>query len=423
MVSWLDRLLGGVGLRAGEGKGRGVRPAPRPPVGTFKSVSLAEDVGGVHGVLDEFLRLPNRTPFGMLEVYGYLRDAIPDISDGVWTWKRLCQSGFDVEVVDAGSAVAEARAKRLLKALDRRVNGGDRGMEGLLDILYGSLFTYGAAACEIVLSRSRESIWDVVPVDVWTMRFKREQGKLQAYQVRDGQMVKLPMERFIYIGLDRDGTNPYGRSMLRSIPFVVKIQQRLIEDMAKASRNAGWSKLHVKYGGEERQRGESLEAYQARMASNLDALREGMGGLAVDQNLVTYDNVSVDVVRGDQRMSAFYGNHKAIEEQVITGMHLMPILMGRNYGSTETYGTAQYELVNRQVNAINRDMRSLLERLYGFELALMWGQADVRVRMRENRTVDVLREAHARKLEIENVLRLEEEGFVDRERADMMLGT
>jgi hypothetical protein len=34
--------------------------------------------------------------------------------------------------------------------------------------------------------------------------------------------------------------------MLRSLPFVLKIQQRLIEDMAKATHNAGWSRLHVK---------------------------------------------------------------------------------------------------------------------------------------------------------------------------------
>jgi len=30
--------------------------------------------------------------------------------------------------------------------------------------------------------------------------------------------------------------------MLRSLPFVFKIQQRLIEDMAKATHNAGWSR-------------------------------------------------------------------------------------------------------------------------------------------------------------------------------------
>jgi hypothetical protein len=271
------------------------------------------------------------------------------------------------------------------------------------------------------LSPSRESIWDVVPVDVISIRFRREQGRLQAYQLHEGNEIRLPMERFIYVGMDRDGTNPYGRSMLRSIPFVIKIQQRLLEDMAKATHNAGWSKLHVKYTPEERQRGESAEAYAERIGGNFDQLRAKLSGLETDQNLVTYDNVSVGMLRGDQQAQVFYDNHKAVEEQVITGMHLMPILMGRNYGTTETYGTAQFEIINRQVEAVNRSVKRILERLYNFELALMWGEAQARVDMRSNRTVDVLKEAQARGKEIANAIALRDAGFVGHEAAAKML--
>lgn len=390
-------------------------PAPQAPAGLFKTVSRTADLGGYGTAFGGYVGLPSETPFAMLQVYRFLRDSIPDISDAIWTWKRLCQTGWDVELQDLSSDPARARAQRLIAALDQRVNSGDRGMEGLLDIFYTSLFTYGAAAVEIVLSQSRESVWDVVPVDVWTVRFKREGGKLQAWQVLDGRAIKLPMDRFIYVGLDREGTNPYGRSMLRSIPFVVKIQQRLIEDMAKATHNAGWSKLHVQYAGEEKARSESIEAWQERMRANLNALRDKLAGLEADQNLVTYDNVKISLLRGDQHAQVFYDNHKAIEEQVITGMHLMPILLGRNYGTTETYGTAQFEIINRQVEGVNRSVQKLLERLYNFELALMWGEANARVKMRTNRTVDVLKEAQAREKEIGNVLRLKEAGLMNDE--------
>ena len=416
MVHWMGWLEGW------QGRKRGVRRGVEAPARRFKTVSRAEDLPGLQGALSGFVPLANETPFAMLRVYRFVRDAIPDVSDGVWTWKRLCQTGYDIDIVAPSSEVAHRRARDLLRGLDRRVNSGDRGMDGLLDVLYTSLFTYGAFAAEIVLSKSRESIWDVVPVDVWTVRFKREGGRLQAYQLHGGKEIRLPMERFVYVGLDRDGTNPYGRSMLRSIPFVVKIQQRLLEDMSKATHNAGWSKLHIEYAPEERDRGESAEAYQARISGNLEALRSELSGLEADQNLVTYDNVKVSLLRGDQRTQVFYENQKAIEEQVITGMHLMPVLLGRNYGTTETYGTAQYEIVNRQVEAVNRSMKRFLERLYNFELALMWGEARAVVRMRGNRTVDVLKEAQARAKEIENAVRLREEGFVDQASAAGMLG-
>jgi len=396
--------------------------AHRAPAEPLRAVSAPEDLGAMASAWRSFIPLPNGTPFEMLRVYRFLRDAIPDVSDAVWTWKRLCQSGYDIEIVGESSGVAKRRAGRLIDSLNKRVNSGDNGMDGLLDVVYGSLFTYGAAALEIVPSQSRESIHDVVPVDVWTVRFRREDGVLQPYQAVDGREVALPRERFIYLGLDRDGTNPYGRSMLRSIPFVVKIQQRLLEDMAKATHNAGWAKLHVSYTPEERQRGESAEAYETRIASNFESLREKLGGLETDQNLVTYDNVKVDLVRGDQRSQVFYENHKVIEEQVITGVHLMPILMGRNYGTTETYGTAQFEIINRQARAVNRSIKRLLERLYNFELALMWGEAEARVHMRENRTVDVLNEATARSREIANALKLRDAGLMDADGVARALG-
>lgn len=398
---------------------RGTGNMPRVEVAP---ASLPEDWRQLGGAYHSFLPLPNRTPFEMLHVYRQLRDGIPDISDAVWTWKRLCQTGYDVEIVSASSEVARRRAERLLHALDMRVNSGDRGMDGLLDVFYTALFTYGAAAMEVVLSPSRESIHDVVPVDVWTVRFRREGGRLQAYQLHEGREIKLPMERFIYVGLDRDGTNPYGRSMLRSIPFVIKIQQRLLEDMAKATHNMGWPRLHVQYAAPERERGESPEAYRARVNAGFESIRKNVSGLQPDQNLVTLDDVKVELINGNTRSQVFYENHKAVEEQVITAMHLMPILMGRNYGTTETYGTAQYEIVNRQVQTVNRSVKRILERLYNFELALMWGEASAKVHMRSNRTMDVLKDATARGHEIANVLRLRDEGLIDAAQAGVMLG-
>ncbi|MFO7974869.1 MAG: hypothetical protein R6V12_09570 [Candidatus Hydrogenedentota bacterium] len=387
-----------------------------------RTFTVPEDNTRLRGTLRGFVRLPNDTPFHMLQVYRFLRDAIPDISDAVWTWKRLCQTGYDIEITQPSSDAAKRRAERILEDLNKRVNSGDRGMDGLLDIFYTSLFTYGAAAVEIVLSQSRESIWDVVPVDVWTVRFRREKDGLRPYQLHEGREIPLPKDRFVYVGLDRDGTNPYGRSMLRAIPFVAKIQQRLLEDMAKATHNAGWAKLHVQYRPEERLRGESVEAYHARIEANFENLRSKLNNIETDQNLVTFDNVSVSLIRGDQRSQVFYENHKAIEEQVITGMHLMPILLGRNYGTTETYGTAQFEIVTRQVTAVNRCVERLLERLYNFELALMWGSAQANVHMHTHRTADIVREAQARHREIENAILLRDAGFMSHEKAAQSLG-
>ncbi len=388
------------------------------------SLTIPEDWDSLSGALESFIGLPNSTPFFMLKVYRFLRDAIPDVSDGVWTWKRLCQTGFDVEILDESSKFARRRAQDRIDSLNRRAFADGGGMDGLLDVFYTSLFTYGAAAFELVLSRDRLSIHDIVPVDIWTIRFKRNQktGKPLPYQVQSMKEVALNPDLFVYFAMDRDGTNPYGRSMLRAIPFVVKIQHRMMEDMAKATHASGWSRLHVKYHAGDRFRGESIEDYEKRVMSNYDKLKETVTNMQPDQNLVTYDNVSIEILSGNQRNQVFYQNQKAIEEQVITGMHLMPILMGRNYGSTETYGTAQYEIINRNVTAVNRCVKRFLERIYNFELRFLWGTARAKVRMRNNRTVDFMKEVQSRGHEITNAVRLRDEGFVTHVEAKEMLG-
>lgn len=413
MPAFLENVLGWLPRRRGHAHG--------PAAHALAPASRASDPARWAAALDTFIPLPSGAPFEMLEVYRYLANNNPDISDGIWTWTRLCRTGYDREITDTSSPGAARRAEALLAALDARVNSGDRGMDGLLDILYGSLFTYGAAAVELVLNRNRDGLWDVVPVDVPSLRFTREGGALQAWQLHQGERIKLPMNRLIYIGLDRDGTNPYGRSMLRTLPLAVKIQQRLLADMAKATHNAGWSKLHVQYGDTERLRGEPDEAYAQRMAAGVEAIKAAVNGIEADQNLVTSQNVKVSVLRGDQQATGFYENHKAIEEQIITGMHLMPILLGRNYGTTETYGTAQFEIINRQVDAVNRNVKRLLERLYNFELAFLWGDGRARVHMRKNRTVDLLRDAQARAQEITNAAELLRLGFIDNDRAKALL--
>lgn len=383
----------------------------------LRSVSRPEDGAGTGWDPERFIPLPNQTPFEMLRIYRLLRDAIPDVSDAVWTWKRLCHAGYTV----SSSGRESDRAAEALAAFESRINADDGGLTGLLDIFYASLFTYGAAAFEVIPGQAREWIHDVVPVDIWTVRFRNNAGRVEAYQLHEGEALKLPRDLFLYTGLDRDGTNPYGRSMLRALPASVRIQQQLLSDMAAATHNAGWNKLHVRYHPGEQLPEETAETYQERLLAELSRLRDLLGGTKPDQNLVTFDNVEVSVLGGNQHNQLFYDNHKAVEEQVITGMHMMPVLMGRNYGSTETYGTAQFEVVNRQVETVNRRVGKLLERLFNLELSLRGIAARAEVAMKSNRTVDILKEANARSQEIAGTLRLLEGNVIDMAEARQLL--
>ena len=105
MAGWLEKLLG-----RGRGK-RGVRGEVRPPVEKFRAASRASEPGWGAASVEAYLPMPGGAPFEMLRVYRFLRDAIPDISDAVWTWKRLCQTGFEVDIADASSEIADIRVR------------------------------------------------------------------------------------------------------------------------------------------------------------------------------------------------------------------------------------------------------------------------------------------------------------------------
>lgn len=360
----------------------------------------------------DFLPLPGRMPFESLRLYRQLRDSIPDVSDAIWTWKRLCQTKRQIVVEPREGHLSREAVLNHLADFEARIHPRGGGLSGLLDIFYASLFTFGAAALEAVPGNARGGIHDVVPVDVWTVRFRQEGRRLTPWQYVNGKETALPEEYFFYLALDRDGTNPYGRSMMASLPGLLRIQKDLLSDMAQATRNAGWNKLHVRYHPGEPGEEEEQTAYEERVRAHLQRLSDLLKNTTVDQNLITLDNVSVDVLTGNQRNQVFYENHKAVEEQVITGMHMMPVLLGRNYGSTETYGTAQFEVVNRQVQTVNRQVSDLLTRIYSLELALAGVNARVRVALEGNRTVDILRAAQARRIESEEVMQLLDRGLL-----------
>jgi len=360
-----------------------------------------------------FIEIPPDTATPeLLRVCRYLRNHYPDVSDAVWTWKRLCLTTPRVAL-----SPESARARRLIEALDDRAASGE-GVAQLLDILYESLFTFGAAAVEMVPGRLRRGLHDVVPADVTRLRFIRRGGRLIPCRTGpDGRPEPLPTGRILYIGLDRDGSTPYGRPMLSALPHYFRLQWQLFDDMGRAIRNAGWNRLHVRWlEGPERSDDPPAER-AARVERNVRLLRDQLAAMEPDQNLVTTDNIDVRLLNGERRSPDFYNTQKAVEEQVITGLHMMPVLLGRNYGSTETYGTAQFEVVQRHAATVNGLVAGLLARVYDTELALAGEPSHTRVTLPVGPSADPLKTAEISQRRTETALRLLEAGLVSRDEA------
>lgn len=403
---------------------RAVKSVPKPapsglPTRPVSRPSTPEDPLG-RFAYGGFVPHRYQEPSGLYTLFRLLRDAVPDISAGVWAWVRLCATPQTVRY-EGGGEEALAEARGLIEALDAGLFEFDhmkrQGMDALVNSFFLSVFTYGAFAGEIVLKEDLSGIDRFYIIDPATIRFRRfpTSRRLTPYQVTaDGEIRRLRSASFFYYALDADNDNPYGRSPLLSLPLVVRIQQQLISDMAKASHNFGHPTLHVTYRPQERAAGESPSDYQNRIQSNFDQVVEGLRDREPDSNFITFDNIDIQVLSPGGQSVSWTESLQAISEQVVAGLHLAPFMIGRNWGSTESWGAAQHDLLTSNAVSVQRGAKRMAEWIRNLELALRGSPVTTRHEFAPHSRMDVLDRARAQAARAETALKLYEQGFLDK---------
>lgn len=376
---------------------------------------------------------PTETPQKM-EQYRELRDNVPDISGGIWVWVRMCNTGHDVNVFRRDTREQTYEFSERIRDLASRIDSNG-GMDGLLNRLLLSYFTYGAFAGEIVVNNTRTDISTLAPIPVRTIRFGYKasgetrgvpaNAPLRAFQVVPGQRepIELNPETFIYYALDPDEDNPYGRSLINALPEYVHWQRQIIPAMARAQLNAAWPRMHFVYRPDTQKRGETEEEYKQRIDANFNQLVDLVENLDIDTNLVTYSNVEMEYKQASNPTERFYEKLRALEEQLITGMHLVPMLLGRSYGPSGTWAEAQARLMERAAISAQLGIKRMIERVYDLALKL-WGYPEYRTEVQFHRTnlQESLKQAQAEKLTLETGVEMREAGLINQDQLAARMG-
>jgi len=368
-----------------------------------------------------------------IRLYRFLRDNIPVLNSAVWTWTRICASPSHLELKGSVENSAFGRdnpklldnAYEVLKNLDRRIYQHNfqkfGGADALLTQFFGSLFTDGAVCGELVLTPSRDRLDKFYFIDPATIRFKlKDDTNWELYQEVNGVLIKLNPASTFYLGLDRDPDDPRGKSILGSIPFVARVEQRLLEDMQKTMHNAGYHRLHVKIKPPERFSGESDETYISRANKYFEDTVEMMRELTPEDNPITWNDVGIEYIGPSGHIASsnyWYINHKALVEDICAGVHLDPFMLGYSYGPTRSWAQFKYELILRNVISIQRLAKRFMEWIRNIELAL-WGISLECVHHFDNRKFfGMLEQREAEKIHLENIIRKKEAGFISEDQA------
>ena len=372
---------------------------------------------------DGYTPPPGVDPRALFPLLRNLRDYIPDVSAGVWAWVRMCSTPMGREY-STGDESEIANAERILNELDARVFGGHReqepGVEALLRALFMSVFTYGAFCGEVVLSQNRRRIEQFIVIDPATVRFHLDADtrRYRPYQViGSGEKIALNPASFFYFGLDTDGLSPYGRSPLLALPLMVKLQQQMLRDMAKAQHNAGYPTFHFKVKPAPQERGESTSDYRDRLSEEMASLREEVSRKRPDSNLLTYENVNIEYIGPNGRTQQWTESLQAIGEQVVSALHLAPFMIGRNWGTTQSWGGAQYQLIVNNARSVQNGAKRLADWLMNLELALHGSPVKAESRFAPHHHIDLFDRVRSFQTMSETLTMLQEKGLYDADAA------
>ena len=388
---------------------------PSKPVS--KSPFITEESGLVEfrGFFDYSFRI---------RLYRFLRDNIPALNSAIWTWTRLGSAPSSYRLKGSDNREILKVGEKIISDLDRRLYQHSfhkfGGKEALLSQFFFSLFTDGAVCGEVVLEPSQNKIGRFYFIDPSSIRFKLNHSNWELYQEADGEQIRLNQNSTYYYGLDPDSEDPRGRSLLSSIPFVSKVEQRLLSDMQKSMHNAGYHRLHVKLKPPEILPSESYEAYTRRANQYFEDTMGMMKKLSVEDNPITWNDVQIDYIGPSgtyASTTSWYINHKALIEEISAGVHLDPFILGYSYGAPYSWAQIKYELIQRNIISIQSSAKNFMEWIYNLELALQGLNLEYEHCFDNRRAFGLLEKRNAEKIALENIISKKESGLISEEEA------
>jgi hypothetical protein len=361
------------------------------------------------------------------DFYRYLRDHIPIISSGIWTWVHLCTTSQRVEI--RGEEAQVRSANRVIENLQARIyprnDGDNNGLRRLTESFFLDLFTLGQFALRVHLLSDGSGISHIEPLDPNRVTWESGEDGIARpyYEDDDGNLESIPPDTFFQRTLITDIHQPEGIEPLASIPFVVEIEQRMLEDMARSSHNAGTQRLQVKIAPPEKMPGEDFETYNKRMNSYFDRTIQQFRDLGPDDNVFTWSDVEVQLVGGSgSEGSVWKLNREQVIEDVITGLKLFPWVLGRSHGTTRNWIFAQYNLLMQIVDSIQQMGSDLSEWLMKLELRLAGNISTPIWHFSPNQDPFIVERNRAKLMELERVERLVSGGYISQDQGARELG-
>lgn len=311
------------------------------------------------GYVHPFSNLRSYVPHAASEarLYRSLREALPILDAAITKLVRLT-GGFSVQCDRAESALNE-----FLRTVP--CGRGQRGVHSFLTAYLDSLLTYGKAIGEMVVSDGYFSAlcWG----DVNNIEIQEGSSPLDMTLCapdETGHMRPLPYPHLLLFStLNPEPHNPYGVSLLRSMPFMADILLKIYQTVGVNWERAGNVRYAVvcKPSGDSFERngaGERAEAIASEWAA---AMQDSKNGIVRD--FVAVGDVSVKVIGSDGQILDSEIPVRQLLEQLVARTGLPPFMLGLSWSSTERMSRQQADMLTSELWALRRTVEPALERI------------------------------------------------------------
>ncbi len=358
------------------------------------------------------LRSWEKHPFGMLgeyaplrsgeaRLYRAVREAVPVVDAAIYKLIRMT-GGL---TVSCGDPEAERELGEFLRTVP--TGRGQQGLNAFLDSYLDSLLTCGRAVGEIVPAAGNRGIAALLCGRAEDIEIREGENPL-AFSIwgpdGNGRMAELPYQNLIlFTPLNPEAENPYGVSLLRSLPFLTDILMKIYHTIGVNWERCGNLRFAVTCQGGQgaAERGKLLAGEWSR------AMRETRGGSVRD--FVAAGDVNIRVIGADAPVLDSQAPVRQILEQVVAKTGIPPFMLGLSWNSTERMSSQQADMLTTEITALRRTLAPVAERIcrlwlrmngYGCGFRVEWDDINLQDQVEEARA-ELYRE-QARKLRIEN---------------------
>ena len=349
------------------------------------------------GMLGEYVPLRN----GEVRLYKAVREAVPVVDAAIYKLIRMAGG----VTVTCGDKRAETALKEFLRTVP--VGRGQFGINSFLDCYLDSLLTCGRTVGEIVPAVGNRDIAALVCGRVEDIEIKEGQHPL-AFSIwgpdETGKMAELPyQELLLFTPLNPETDNPYGVSLLRSLPFLTDILMKIYHAIGVNWERCGNVRFAVTCRGGDgtgaAERGRILAEEWSRAMRDGDTVRD----------FVAVGDVDIRVIGGDAPILDSQVPVRQMMEQIVAKTGIPPFMLGLSWNSTERMSAQQADMLTTEITAIRRTLTPTVERvcrlwlrMHGFTCGfeVIWDDINLQDQVEEAKAA--LYREQARKLKMEN---------------------